>query len=183
MSQEQDRIFFRTFSLVLVILTVFCITVYFIASAIYSTQPEPEVAMIAKRERTEPVGEVNTSTEAAAEANAGATDIAAAAEPAAEAATEAAEEVAEAGEAHPGKAVYDKICFTCHTAGIAGAPKFGDPTAWADRIAKGIDALYGNSLSGFAGEAGIMPPKGGLPTLSDDEVKSAVDYMIRAAEG
>lgn len=77
-----------------------------------------------------------------------------------------------------GKAVYDKACAACHTPGVAGAPKTGDKAAWKDVIAKGNDTLYTNSIKGFQGKAGFMPPKGGFADLSDADVKSAVDHMV-----
>ncbi|HEX6930320.1 MAG TPA: c-type cytochrome, partial [Gammaproteobacteria bacterium] len=77
-----------------------------------------------------------------------------------------------------GKAVYEQTCFACHGTGAAGAPKFGDATAWADRIAKGMETLHRHAIEGFTGETGIMPPKGGRTDLSDAQVKAAVDYMI-----
>ena len=77
-----------------------------------------------------------------------------------------------------GKKVYDGLCFSCHGAGIAGAPKFGDKAAWAPRIAQGMDTLYAHSINGFQGKTGVMPPKGGNIGLSDDDVKAAVDYMV-----
>ncbi len=77
-----------------------------------------------------------------------------------------------------GKAVYDGGCAACHAQGVAGAPKIGDAAAWAPRVEKGVDALYENAIKGYTGEAGMMPPKGGFAHLSDDEVKSAVDYMV-----
>ena len=40
-----------------------------------------------------------------------------------------------------GKEVYEKTCIACHTAGIAGAPKFGDAKDWAPRIKAGMDTL------------------------------------------
>lgn len=81
-----------------------------------------------------------------------------------------------------GKAIYDQACMACHAQGVAGAPKFGDSEAWAERIAKGMDVLYENSIKGFQGEAGVMPPKGGFANLSDEEVNAAVDYMVENAE-
>lgn len=81
-----------------------------------------------------------------------------------------------------GKAVYDQACMACHAQGVAGAPKQGDTEAWADRIAKGMDTLYENSINGFQGDAGMMPPKGGFANLSDEEVEAAVDYMVEQSQ-
>src|ERR1700686_180497 len=36
-----------------------------------------------------------------------------------------------------GEQVFQSLCKTCHEAGIAGAPKMGDKTAWAPSIKKG----------------------------------------------
>jgi cytochrome c5 len=80
-----------------------------------------------------------------------------------------------------GKTVYDKTCMVCHAAGVAGAPKFGDKALWAPRIAQGIDKLYENSIKGFKGKTGVMPPKGGNMSLSDADMKAAVDYMVAHA--
>lgn len=73
-------------------------------------------------------------------------------------------------------------CGACHNAGVAGAPTFADASAWTDRIAKGIDALYENAIKGYQGSAGYMPAKGGNAALSDDSVKAAVDYMVEAVQ-
>ncbi|MEP7183852.1 MAG: c-type cytochrome, partial [Betaproteobacteria bacterium] len=72
-----------------------------------------------------------------------------------------------------GRKIYDTTCTVCHATGVAGAPKFGDKTAWAPRLKSGIDALYASALKGKAG----MPPKGGNTALPDADVKAAVDYM------
>ncbi len=72
-----------------------------------------------------------------------------------------------------GKKVYDTVCFACHKTGVAGAPVFGNKEAWAPRLATGPDALYSSVLNG----KGAMPPKGGNTSLSDDDVKAAVDYI------
>lgn len=77
-----------------------------------------------------------------------------------------------------GQRVYDESCRSCHAEGIAGAPKTGDRAAWAERIARGMEALTQNSIEGFTGETGTMPARGGDPSLSDDEVKAAVEYMV-----
>jgi cytochrome c5 len=80
-----------------------------------------------------------------------------------------------------GKQVYDSTCSLCHNMGIAGAPKFGDQALWAARLEKGMDTLVTHAIKGFTSEAGnVMPPKGGRPELSNDEVKNAVAYMLDA---
>lgn len=83
--------------------------------------------------------------------------------------------------ADAGKKLYDGVCMACHTAGIAGAPKFGDKVAWAERIKQGAPLLYEHAIKGYQGKAGVMPPKGGS-AASDEEVKAAVDYMTAAAK-
>ena len=37
--------------------------------------------------------------------------------------------------------------------------------------------LYKHAIEGFNGSKGAMPPKGGA-TLSDDEIKGVVDYVL-----
>lgn len=96
----------------------------------------------------------------------------AAAAPAAVAKVEAAAPAVDAG-----KKVFEAACITCHGAGVAGAPKFGDKAAWAPRLKQGMDALYTSALKG----KGVMPPKGGAAN-SDDEIKAAVKYMAEAAK-
>ena len=73
-----------------------------------------------------------------------------------------------------GKEVYNNACMSCHASGAAGAPMTGNKDQWADRTTKGNEALYASAINGI----GVMPAKGGISTLSDAEVKSAVDYLI-----
>jgi cytochrome c5 len=82
------------------------------------------------------------------------------------------------GSVAKGEDIYKQTCFACHAAGVAGAPKLGDKAAWGPRIAQGNDTLYTHSIKGFQGKAGMMPPKGGNMSLSDADVKAAVDYMV-----
>ncbi|TFH87653.1 cytochrome c5 family protein [Billgrantia azerbaijanica] len=73
-----------------------------------------------------------------------------------------------------GEAVYNQACMACHMTGAAGAPIAGDAEAWGPRVEKGIDTLYDHAINGF----NAMPAKGGNMSLSDEEVKAAVDYMV-----
>jgi cytochrome c5 len=77
-----------------------------------------------------------------------------------------------------GQKVYQSVCAMCHRTGVAGAPKLGDVAAWEGRIAQGIDVLYERSIKGFKGDKGTMPARGGRASLSDAEVKAAVDYIV-----
>lgn len=77
-----------------------------------------------------------------------------------------------------GKKTYSATCFACHGTGAAGAPKAGDKAAWAEHVAKGLPTLYQHALHGFTGKKGMMPAKGGNASLSDADVKAAVDYMV-----
>ena len=73
-----------------------------------------------------------------------------------------------------GEAVYNSVCMSCHMSGAAGAPVTGEATQWTQRLTKGLDTLYSNALNGI----GVMPAKGGLMSLSEKEIKLAVDYML-----
>ncbi|RJG15841.1 c-type cytochrome, partial [Massilia cavernae] len=122
----------------------------------------------------------------AAAAAAAPAEAAPAAAPAAEAAAPAAAAPAPAAApaalaADAGKNIYNASCAACHTAGIAGAPKFADKAAWTARIKQGDAVMYEHAIKGFTGKTGMMPPKGGS-TASDAEVKAAVDYMVAAAK-
>jgi cytochrome c5 len=78
------------------------------------------------------------------------------------------------GGASVGEALFNSVCQACHAAGVAGAPKTGDPAAWKTRLAQGLDTLYSNAIQG----KNAMPPKGGAMSASDDEVRAAVDILL-----
>lgn len=73
-----------------------------------------------------------------------------------------------------GKAVYDQTCVACHMQSVAGSPKLGDKAAWAPRIDTGMDSLVQSVLKG----KGAMPPKGGNASLSEAQVRAAVEFMV-----
>ncbi|MCW5651883.1 MAG: cytochrome c5 family protein [Ramlibacter sp.] len=74
-----------------------------------------------------------------------------------------------------GEEVFKAQCTTCHSAGVAGAPKFGDAGAWGPRIKTGLDSLLHSALKG----KGAMGPQGG-GDFDDVEVARAVVYMANA---
>ncbi len=71
-----------------------------------------------------------------------------------------------------GEQVFAAVCTACHTAGVAGAPKFGDAEAWAPRIKTGYEALLNSALKG----KNAMTAQGG-GDYSDLEIGRAVVYM------
>jgi cytochrome c5 len=80
-----------------------------------------------------------------------------------------------------GEEVFKAVCSACHAAGTAGAPKFGDASAWAPRIGEGYDTLLHNALNG----KGAMPARGGTSPddYSDFEIARAVVYMANNSGG
>lgn len=108
----------------------------------------------------------------------------AAAETAAPAAAAPAEApaVAEAPANELGEKTYKGTCSMCHASGTAGAPIPGNKADWEARIAQGTDTLYKHALEGFTGAKGMMPARGGGASLTDDEVKAAVDHMVALSQ-
>jgi len=90
----------------------------------------------------------------------------------------AAAAVKPGGKARDGATIFKTVCFACHAAGVAGAPKAGDKAAWAPRIATGMPALLKSAATG----KGAMPPRGGATDLSDAELESAVGYLVGQAK-
>lgn len=84
--------------------------------------------------------------------------------------------------AQVGERVWLGTCKDCHANPDSDAPQIGDRAAWNPRLAKGAAALHASALGGFKGPAGTeMPARGGNRSLTDDEVRAAVDYMMRTA--
>ncbi len=162
---KADDVFLREFGVILLALTAFTVIVFFTARAIggssfAETQNSPQAVL----DRIRPFGQVRVgkSEETLAAAAPAAPATALAAEPAASAAGQG------------GEAVYTKACIVCHSTGVAGAPKVGDKAAWEPRLAQGMDTLVSTALKG----KGAMPPKGGHASLSDAEIKAAIEYML-----
>lgn len=124
-----------------------------------------------------PAAPAATADAAPAAAPAATAPAAAAPAPAQAAAPAAAPTMVAAASSGAGESVYKQACQVCHAAGVAGAPKFGDKSAWAARLPAGIDALYASVVKG----KGAMPPRGGSQA-SDADLRAAVEYMAAAAK-
>ncbi len=132
----------------------------------YTPDPVEQQARVAENIR--PVGEVRLPADE---------------EPVEAAPSAASEQAPEAQEtAMTGEQVYGLACGVCHGNGIGGAPMLGDAEAWTARVEQGIDVLYEHAINGYQGQAGYMPPKGGNLALSDEAVRSAVDYLIAESD-
>lgn len=77
-----------------------------------------------------------------------------------------------------GEKLYNRYCFSCHAAGIANAPKFGDSEAWKPRLAKGRELLLASVKNGIPPG---MPAMGLCIGCSDEELAAVTDYMLEAA--
>jgi cytochrome c5 len=85
------------------------------------------------------------------------------------------EKVTANDKARSGKEIVSSSCSGCHSAGILGAPKIGNKDDWESLSQRGISELLKTAISG----KGAMPPKGTCATCSDEELKSAIEYMMK----
>lgn len=162
---KADDVFWRQFGVVLILLTLFGFAMYFVANAIggqaYAKMRSTPDAVA---ERIAPLGQSRVGDPA------GQTQASAQAAPAAPAASAAATP-------RSGSEIYQSACMACHATGVAEAPLLGDTAAWTERADEGFDALVGSVVSG----KGAMPPKAGNPALTEDDIRSALSYMLKEA--
>jgi cytochrome c5 len=195
-AEHDDRIFARTFVIVMVGLTVLAVIIF--ALALFAGKMDKSVATgraELDRGRLEanvaPVARVRVSEPApepapVAEASQPAPAVVAEPEPVAEAPV-AEEPVAQpapvepepavvaASNVTPGSQVNAMACSACHSIGVLNAPVTGNNEQWAALFAdRGLDGLVHNAINGIRG----MPPRGGNPRLTDDEVYNAVIHML-----
>lgn len=159
MTADHDKTFFRTFMIVLGLLVAITVLAIIGANIItgMSANDEMRPEQLSRVEaRTQPVYAVNTDPNA--------TQVAASGD--------------EGGEPMSGEEVFNNVCSACHTSGVAGAPKVSDTDAWEQRLSEqGKEMLYTRSIEGYKG----MPAKGGNPSLSEEEMHKAVDYILGEA--
>jgi cytochrome c5 len=76
-----------------------------------------------------------------------------------------------------GKQVFAMNCAACHATGALDAPRVGDEARWAPLIKEGLERLTEAAIKGI----GKMPPRGGDPTLTDEEIARAIAFMANQA--
>lgn len=154
---QQDKKFYVTFAIVLGFLGLFGVIIFFAANAIQDNAPGdmfPEQVSARINARTAPVGQVNTDANAALASTASAK-----AEP--------------ASAKLSAQQVVDQVCAACHKSGVLGAPKMHVQADWVGR--GDLATLLKYAISG----KGNMPPRGGKPSLSDEQLKGAIELMTK----
>ena len=81
--------------------------------------------------------------------------------------------------ARNGESIVKAVCGNCHQAGVANAPKIGDANSWAPPLKQGLKGMLANAIKG----KGAMPPRGGDPSLTDDELARAIVFMANQSGG
>jgi cytochrome c5 len=171
---KQDTHFFNVFSLVIGLLVAIAIGLFALARIVGSHTQERQALTEADYAKNVAARLAPPSQEAIAGQDNSALAIKA---PATAAAGSAAIAIPKNG-----TELFEQTCSACHGQGIGGAPRAGDKSAWAPRIAKGKAVLYDHAIHGFTGSSGTMPPKGGATDVPDDVVKQAVDHMVQMAQ-
>ncbi len=153
--KNHDKVFFINFSVVLGVLGGLALIISVIARMVSAHPAEPsKEQMGALSERVKPVSYVITDPDVLLKAT--------------------------ARPAHApltGEQVVAQVCTACHGAGVLNAPKIGDASAWKTRLGSegGIDGLTASAIKGIRS----MPARGGNPDLSDAEVHSAIEQMLK----
>ena len=163
MSQEDDKVFVRHFSIIIILLVIFTIAmamvgVYFNNTLKPGENPSRQAVL---EERIKSPAAVFTNDQAAVTA------------PVVAASDESVPTDSAATEDIDAAAIYQTACFACHGTGAANAPKL-EAAAWTERLAQGEETLVDNAINGI----NAMPPKGGQMQLSDAEIRAVVEYMI-----
>ena len=168
MSQSEDHTFIRQFSGIIIGLVLLAIALVFVARSMqFNDGADISPSMKANvAQRISPVSGVYTDVQStAAPAEAPTT---------AESAPTPAEVPVAAAPAVDGEQVYNGLCVGCHAAGVAGAPIAGSELMGQRLSEKGFDTLMTNAINGF----NVMPPRGGNPGLTDEQIRAAIEFML-----
>lgn len=76
-----------------------------------------------------------------------------------------------------GIARWSRTCAMCHVDGEGGAPRMGDKTAWAERLAQGEDTLLLHTIEGLNN----MPPLGYCMDCEREDFRAFIRFMTDGA--
>lgn len=165
--RNHDLVFLKHFSQVIAFLVA--VTVGLILLGVYFNGRKPVEVSEAK------AAQIALAIQPHGAVYAGATGAAAQ-----EAAKQAAAEAAKGQVAYEGtldgSVIFGNLCTGCHTSGAGGAPKL-EKAVWTARMAQGKDTLHKHAIEGY-NNVGVMPARGGNPSLTDAQVIATVDWMI-----
>lgn len=175
----EDKTFILNFSAIILGLVIFTFAIIVLAIRLagsYDSADNPS-QLTTLEERITPVAAVNTGDYVAPASSAAPVASAPASTPAVsnadgELPADAVAAVDTGASAINGEEVYNGICAACHNAGVAGAPVPGG--TMNERASKGLDALVASAINGI----GIMPARGGNPSLTDEQIRASVEYML-----
>ncbi|MGJ8667899.1 MAG: c-type cytochrome [Oceanococcus sp.] len=151
---SHDRIFVVTFMAVLSVLVGIAVVIGIIANSIVTEDDSNPVVLQKTQERLQPVGQVYTD----------ASQIPAA-------------PVAAASSERSTDEIVQGVCAACHNSGLLSAPKVGDAADWKARLKAtgGLDGLVMSAVNG----KGSMPPRGGDAALTNEQVRAAVEALLK----
>jgi cytochrome c5 len=164
-----DSAFLKQFALLIGFLVVVAVLLIALAMHIYASHPPPGNPDKEKLtgQRIAPVGGVYSGDTGRAAMQA-----------AADAAAKLAASQVAYGGTTDGKTIFGNLCHSCHETGAGGAPMISNKEAWAPRVAEGVETLIKHATEGYTGKSGIMPAKGGNPSLNDAQIKATVEWMV-----
>ena len=167
MVEQTDKAFIKTFSLVVIALTLFTFAIAFLARSTGFKEEEdiPSRTEITAQ-RIKPVAAAYTGEDGAAAIEEAVANKAVVEEAAAQA-------IAFDGSLDA-EMIYGSVCAACHTTAVLGAPKPGSPEM-AKRAENGMDTMMQNALNGL----NTMPARGGRPDLSDEQVQAVIEFMLQ----
>ena len=165
--RNHDLVFLKHFSQVIAFLVA--VTIALILLGLYINGLKPAEVSEAK------AAQIAAAIQPHGAVYAGATGAAAQAA-AKKAADDAAKGQVAYGGTLDGSVIFTSLCAGCHTSGAGGAPKMAK-SDWTARIAQGKETLHKHAIEGY-NNVGVMPARGGNPSLTDEQVIATVDWMI-----
>jgi cytochrome c5 len=173
---KTDAVFLKRFSQIIAGLVAFTLVLIIYSIYVHNDFYSDEKRGIGQERAEVMMQRADASIRPVAGVYAGETGLAAKAA-AEKAAAEAAAKLVAYDGTLDGAVIYGKLCGSCHNNGAGGAPLL-TKAAWAPRVSQGEETLVKHAIEGYKGAAGIMPARGGNPSLNDEQVRASVQWMV-----